>query len=149
MIDDASVGGIQVKRIAKPLVIAGRLVTAERIVAGRRMILHVVRHRPNQRHLMHPLCHLGQQLADLDSRSTGCDRAIGAAHRFGCIGFHVERIKLTRPAPLKQERSPTWHEALIEVERSAASHQFGHRQPEHAGTANAQHRSSINGMEMS
>ena len=106
LIDDAAVGGKQVERIAQPLVVGRRGVAGEGVVAGRVVVLHRVRERADQRHLVHPLGRLGQLLADLDVRAARRDRRQRPANAVGGVGLHVEHVDVARPAPLEQEDHP-------------------------------------------
>ena len=106
LIDDAAVGREQVERIAQPLIVGRRGVAREGVVAGRVVVLHRVRERADQRHLVHPLGRFGQLLADLNLRAARRDRLERRAILIRRIGLHVEHIDMARPAPLKQEDDP-------------------------------------------
>src|SRR4029434_9269510 len=72
-------------------------------VTRRVMILHRVMQRPDESHAVHDLRGARQPFADLDAVGAGTDWFVRTTDLFGRIGFHVERVDMTGPAPLEEE----------------------------------------------
>ena len=82
------------------------------------MIVHVMAHGPNERHLVHHLRQPRQMLADGDAVRLGRSRLVQAADAFGRFGLHVEHVDMARPAELVEENHRLRHR-LREIPRSA------------------------------
>ncbi len=116
----------------------------DRIVAGGRVILHGVSQRANDGHLVHPLGHFRQQLANLHARHVGRDGLVRTADRVGRVRLHIESIDLAGPAPLEQKdhglstRLDPWRGVV-----PGGVQQFGKGQPQQPRAADTQNLPAI------
>ena len=102
-VHDGAVGGEEVNRVLEPLVIRGRCVPGERVVARRVVVLHRVVHGPDEGDLVHDLRGAREEGVDLDAIGAGGHRLVQAADALGRVGLHVESLEVARPAPLEEE----------------------------------------------
>ena len=97
------VGGPQIERVAQPDVIQRRGVAGERVVARRIVVLHRVRHRAHESHLVHDLRQVRQPLADLNAIGAGGNGLVRAADLFRGVGLHVKHVDMAWAAELVEE----------------------------------------------
>ena len=98
-----SIRGEQLRVVAQCDVVYRRRMSRQRIIGRRIVVVHVVVHRADQRHLVHDLRESRQMLADRDPIRA---RPLGfmlTAHRFRRVRFHVEHVDMARPAELIQK----------------------------------------------
>ena len=99
-VHDRPISREQLRRVAQCDVVHRRRMPRERIVGRRVVILHVVVHRPDKRHLVHRFGQPRQMLADGDAVRLRGNRLVRAANAFRRLRLHVEHVNVTGPAEL-------------------------------------------------
>ena len=77
--------------------------TAERVVGGRIVILHLMMNGTDYRDLIHEPSELWQAFINFNVRTTGAPLPVGAPILARGIWFHVEHVNMTGASKLKEE----------------------------------------------